>query len=230
MRLTDTLTTALLASDNTRDAAVNAAVTALATASPADVPTDPTARRALWIDAYNVLTLHSLRAHPGGTALATVWRCATSRYDVCGVPLTLDQIEHGLLRDDHPAPWRPWRPLGPRHPAAAWRVPLDPRIHFALNCGAASCPLIRTYVGMDVEVALDAAESSFLTAESTVDDAAGTVSTSQLLAFYLDDFGGNPGVLRRIARALGRPAEALAHHTLVFTPYDWSAATRFAHT
>lgn len=39
--------------------------------------------------------------------------------------------------------------------------PLDPRLHFALNCGAASCPPIRVYTPARLEYGLEAAASAF---------------------------------------------------------------------
>ena len=39
--------------------------------------------------------------------------------------------------------------------------PLDPRIHFALVCGAKSCPPIRVYTPASLEVALEAAAQAF---------------------------------------------------------------------
>ena len=39
---------------------------------------------------------------------------------------------------------------------------VDPRIHFALNCGAKSCPPIKTFSGDQVQDQLQVATSSFL--------------------------------------------------------------------
>lgn len=43
--------------------------------------------------------------------------------------------------------------------------PMDPRIHFALNCGAASCPPIRVYTPDRLEFGLEAAASAFCAGE-----------------------------------------------------------------
>ena len=66
-----------------------------------------------------------------------------------GLVLSLDEIEHGILRCDRPHPATGKRLL------AQGRTDLDPtvlsvgqfdcRIHFALNCGARSCPAVRFY-------------------------------------------------------------------------------------
>ena len=55
-------------------------------------------------------------------------------------------MEHGVLRANkgHPASGEPeFAASDPRHSVSLSVV--DPRIHFALNCGARSCPPIRVY-------------------------------------------------------------------------------------
>lgn len=42
---------------------------------------------------------------------------------------------------------------------------MDPRIHFALNCGAASCPPIRIYTPESLDFGLAAAASAFCAGE-----------------------------------------------------------------
>ncbi|GMI39841.1 hypothetical protein TeGR_g12793 [Tetraparma gracilis] len=50
--------------------------------------------------------------------------------------LSLDDVEHGLLRSE------PGR-FPPGDAREGLRVQLDKRVHFALNCGASSCPPVR---------------------------------------------------------------------------------------
>lgn len=52
--------------------------------------------------------------------------------------------------------------------AVGWRQavqPMDKRIHFALNCGARSCPPIRVYTPEELEEGLDAAAAAFCEGE-----------------------------------------------------------------
>ena len=68
-------------------------------------------------------------------------------YNIGGHIYSLDDIEHGALRDNqgHPSSGKPRFDEGdPRIRAVC--SPLDPRLHFALNCGARSCPPIRVYL------------------------------------------------------------------------------------
>ena len=64
-------------------------------------------------------------------------------YNVGGLLFTLDEIEHGILRCNkgHPKDENPMFEDEARKSLSLSF--LDPRIHFALNCGATSCPPIR---------------------------------------------------------------------------------------
>ncbi len=58
----------------------------------------------------------------------------------------------------------------PGDPRAALAVnPPDPRIHFALNCGAASCPPIRVFKPASLEAGLEAAAQAFCAGEAWVE-------------------------------------------------------------
>lgn len=54
---------------------------------------------------------------------------------------TLDDIEHGILRSNSNMNMQ----LGDSRMKFIMDKPLDPRIHFTLNCGAKSCPPILVY-------------------------------------------------------------------------------------
>ena len=62
---------------------------------------------------------------------------------------SLNDIENGVLRNNKPsaAPWAK-NPFEEGDPKLAFCIDCDPRIHFALNCAANSCPPIAVY---DVE-------------------------------------------------------------------------------
>lgn len=202
---------------------IDAAVVALAAAPRAAIPEDEASRRAFWINVYNVLALHAGRGRSSNRLLDVV-EIFRTRYLVAGVPLTLDEIEHGMLRDGAANPAMPWARMRRTDPRRRWSLPLDPRVHFALNCGAVSCPAVRVYEGADLDASLDLAEKSFLGAVSRFDAAAGVVETSRLLAFYAADFGGLTGVRARVARALSVPAAEIARARLAFVPYDWTSS------
>ena len=60
-------------------------------------------------------------------------------------------------------------------------VNLDPRIHFALNCGANSCPPIGVYSGKSLKRQLEMASQSFLGSSTVVNHDTATVTLSKLL-------------------------------------------------
>ena len=60
-----------------------------------------------------------------------------------GQTFSLNALEHGVLRGNVPGPYTWSAPFRSGDPRAGAVLPLDVRIHFALNCGATSCPAVR---------------------------------------------------------------------------------------
>ena len=69
--------------------------------------------------------------------------------------------------------------------------PVDARIHFALVCGAKSCPPIKLYAADTLDEGLDAAAEAFCASEVEVDAAARAVSLSKIFKWYGCDFGAD---------------------------------------
>ena len=71
------------------------------------------------------------------------------RWVLGGRVYTLNDVEHGLLRGNRPHPYRLFPQFARRDdPRAADGAPaaeVDCRVHFALNCGAKSCPPVDVY-------------------------------------------------------------------------------------
>jgi len=170
---------------------------------PAGIEGDE-ARIAFWANLYNALLLHRLCLKPvRGSIARQPWLFATAAYAVGGRPHTLNLIEHGLLRRNRRPPYAPRRPLrrsDPRMQAAPSR--LDPRIHFALNCGARSCPPVQVYGPTELDDQLETATRAYLEGETTVDREAGSVRLPGLMRLYAADFGGRDGQLEFAARRL----------------------------
>lgn len=109
---------------------------------------------------------------------------------------SLDVIEHGLLRGNRRPPFAIRRTLSPADPRlVAAPSSADPRIHFALNCGAVSCPPVRPYGAEDVGASLDAATRGYLQAESSLDRESGRLVLPGLMRLYRLDFADRGGVL-----------------------------------
>lgn len=108
-------------------------------------------------------------------------------WGVGGRAVSLHVMEHGLLRANRPAPWTFWRPLGRADPCLPWAVRrLDARVHFALNCGAVSCPPIRSYAAERVDAQLDVATRAYFDTEVRIDGA--TLVLPYLCRLYRGDF------------------------------------------
>ena len=200
----------------------------LEAADPAAVAGAPRDERlAFWINAYNacmlkrVVSNYPIRPARGllGIRNAATGRPANSVWQigdiftgphcpVAGEERSQDEIEHEIIR-----------PLG------------DPRIHFAINCAAISCPPLtrEAYRAETLEEQLDARVMAFVgdPAQFGVDASGGrpTVRVNVLLDWFNEDFGGHDGVRAFLARYVGGAArEALEHPDarLVFTDYDWT--------
>jgi len=155
-------------------------------------------------------------------------------YRVGDDDFTLNVIEHGLLRRNAKPPYSLRRTLGSsdRRLLAA-PSKLDPRIHFALNCAASSCPPIRAYEPDRIDEQLALATRTYIAAETETDHDARTVKLPYLLKLYAKDFGADRGdAVRFVADRL--PAadadwirmEHLAGTLKIgWTTYDWTIAT-----
>ena len=126
------------------------------------------ARVAFWLNVYNALLRAELAERPRAGSLLRHRRLfGTAAWQVGDHRLTLDEIEHGLLRGNARPPYR-LRPLmrGADPRLAAAPPEADPRVHFALNCGARSCPLVRPYDAAGLDEALETATRDYLRRES----------------------------------------------------------------
>lgn len=186
-------------------------------------------RIAFWLNVYNALVRHLLLArHPTGTLISNLFLFNRASYVVGGHRFSLNDIEHGVLRRNARALPFFTRPFSAMDPRAACQVErVDPRVHFALNCGAVSCPPVRRWSPETLHESLDAATASYLRAMTRVDPERREVVLSQLLRLYAKDFGSRADAVRFTARFLEAPhGPWLAEHadavTVRFGPYDWS--------
>ena len=95
---------------------------------------------------------------------------------------------------------------------------LDWRIHFALNCGAQSCPPIAFYKVDQLDAQLDLATSSFLQSETSIDHDRKTIHLSKLFRWFAADFGGKSGIRKILADRLDT---TISGYQLIYKPYNW---------
>jgi len=195
-------------------------------------------RKAFFINIYNSLTVHAMvyQAQIGilpdsPKDVPGFWKIHC--YNIGGLVYTLDEIEHGVLRANkgHPSAGKPQFEESDRRFRVAL-TNLDPRIHFALNCGARSCPPIRIYTGERIDNQLQMATQSFLSQEVNVaskENAKFEVAMSKLFLWYGADFGSDhKEMLEWVAEHLGEKNEkvidALQGEFVVnFKDYDWAS-------
>lgn len=159
----------------------------------------PSGKKAAFINIYNSLIVHAiidgLLDLSGGT-LARLKLYASASYDIGGFLFSLNEIENGLLRINRksavPLTFRPFRKQN--DPRKMLMVEyMDARIHFALNCGAKSCPPIGVYScdAEELDEQLSLATRSFLDGSVALDASSKTISLSMLFSWYKEDFGNN---------------------------------------
>ncbi len=189
------------------------------------------ARIAFWINLYNATVIKEFSERPRvGSLLRHRGLFRKVGCEVGGDFFSLDVIEHGVLRLNSKPPYSLRRTLrsGDRRLDAA-PSKLDPRIHFALNCAAASCPPVRTYAPDKLEEQLDAATRAYLGAETRFDASSGKLTLPYLMKLYATDFGGKQVHAEYVARYLPEVARSFESEGSIggrveYGRYDWTIA------
>lgn len=127
-------------------------------------------QQALLINAYNAYTLTLILDHyPTIASIRDVenpWK--TAKYKVGGFTVSLDDIEHGLLR-----------PL--------YR---DERVHFAVNCASVGCPPLqpRAFTGEALDAQLTDAAKATLGSDRYLAVRGDKLAVTKILEWYGSDF------------------------------------------
>jgi Protein of unknown function, DUF547 len=143
---------------------------------------------AYWINLYNALTIQVVLEHYPVKSIRDVdispglfsrgpW--GKKLVAVEGEPLSLDDIEHRILR-----------PI--------WR---DPRLHYVVNCASLGCPDLppRPLAANDLDHALDMAAIAFVNHPRGARIEGGELLVSSIYVWFEDDFGGDDaGVIRHL--------------------------------
>jgi hypothetical protein len=161
------------------------------------------------VDNYPVKSIKDINL--GGSLLSAVtggpWKKKVT--SIKGTPLSLDDIEHEILR-----------PLFS-----------DPRVHYAVNCASVGCPNLNrvAFSGRELDAQLDAAARSFINSPRGIDVSAGKLRVSSIFIWFQEDFGGDDESLIAHLRkyAEGERAKALEGASRVDDDfYDWAINVR----
>lgn len=166
---------------------------------------------AFYVNAYNAWTIKLiLSAYPGvksikdlGSLFKSPWKKKICRID--GGVVTLDDIEHSILRPGFK----------------------DPRVHFAINCAAKSCPPLRSepYRGGELDQQLDEMTRVFINdlKSNRLEDH--TLYVSSIFKWFAEDFNKDiVGFFLKYAKEdLKEQLEAHKEKIRVkYLDYDWS--------
>jgi len=173
----------------------------------------PKAQLAYWINVYNVNVVATIVERYPVESIKDLSTDPIIRLNVfkkARVPfgkelLSLDDVEHKKIREGFK----------------------DPRIHFAANCAARSCPPIRpeAYVGNRVDAQLDDQARKFLAGAKVERDGDElTITTTKIMDWYGEDFekwaGGQAAFLRKYLPA--RVFTGVNDIDIEYDDYDWS--------
>ena len=144
---------------------------------------DPTALSrdeafAYWANLYNALTLQlildeypvkSIRELKSGLISIGPW--GRELAEVNGVTLTLNDIEHEILRE-------------------FWD---EPRVHYAVNCASIGCPNLKRspWTGEGLDADLTSAARAYINHPRGVSVSNGRVTASTIYKWFREDFGGD---------------------------------------
>ncbi|MEO0429673.1 MAG: DUF547 domain-containing protein [Pseudomonadota bacterium] len=167
---------------------------------------------AYWVNLYNAVTVdlvlgaypvESIREVNGGLFNTGPWTDDVVNVD--GQDLSLDDIEHGILRP-------------------VWR---DPRIHYAVNCASIGCPDLaaKPYTAASLESMLEAGARSYVAHSRGASVRGGGIVASSIYEWFEEDFGGNEAGVIAHLKAYAPKAKAAdigAAGGIDDYEYDWS--------
>lgn len=191
-------------------------------------------RLAFWINLYNALVIDAVIQEEVKTSvtesrLGILSFFQRAAYLVNGERFSLTDIEHGVIRGNRGFPYFP----GPHFSSDDPRIdavmrPIDPRIHFALNCASNSCPPIGVYSGERLDDQLNLAARNFINNDLVLDKNNKIIKISQIFRWYQADFGGKKGIIDFLIKfvndqdkkewlAINQSSIQVNYHS-----YDWS--------
>jgi len=192
---------------------------------------DRNQRLAFWINLYNIMVVHGVVELRIKDSVKDKRGFFTRvRYDIGGYLFSLNDIEHGILRENRRTPYRPWRAFSSNDPRCEFIVsPMDARIHFTLVCGSQSCPPIGFYSADEIDTQLELAAQSFINSkEVEIVPQENVLRISQIFKWYRADFGTQGDLMEFLIRYLddGEKKEFLRNNStrvrIRYNLYDWS--------
>lgn len=178
-------------------------------------------RKAFWINVYNgyiiAILKNDKKAFDDRGAFFT-----KKQINIAGNLLSFDDIENGMIRKSQFKFGLGY--IGKVFPPAFERTlqvkERDFRIHFAINCGAKSCPPVRIYTAKTVNAQLKNATKVYLTDFTKYNKDKNSVETSTLMSWFRGDFGGKAGTKKILKELKLIPEES--NPEVTYGSYDWT--------
>lgn len=163
------------------------------------------AQLTFWINAYNILTIDLIvttgekkSIKNQGSLFLTPWQ--KHQWMINGKPYSLDDIEHKVLRKMH-----------------------EPRIHFAINCAAISCPDLRRESYRPSKLNKQLESQTDLTLRNLTKgfsvEPNDSVRVSKIMGWFAEDFkDGDVGGWLKIYK----PKQIKSGTDILFFDYNWA--------
>jgi hypothetical protein len=189
-------------------------------------------RLAFWINIYNTAVIHGvieLGLRQSVKEFPRFFRRVS--YEIGGYRFSLNDMEHGILRGNRRPPYGLMKPFRKNDPRLEFAVlPMDPRIHFALVCGARSCPPIGFYQAEQIDFQLQLAAASFINSPQVkILPQEMTILLSMIFKWYAADFGASrtaviDTLLNFMDEGEGKTflQENKGKIRIGYQPYDWN--------
>lgn len=183
---------------------------------------DDESKLAFWINIYNAHIQIILGKNPEKFDDRGTFFKVPQFYIACQ-HLSFEDVEHGIIR-------RTKAPLGLGY-LPAWfpgkyerkmrTSKADGRVHFALNCGAKSCPPVAAYDYRRMDEQLDLISEQYLNNHSTYKKEENVVYVPRLLQWFSADFGWFKSGKRKFLTKHGAIPKG-AKPKMKFNDYDWT--------
>ncbi|RMG14377.1 MAG: DUF547 domain-containing protein [Deltaproteobacteria bacterium] len=171
---------------------------------------------AFWINAYNAYTVRLVLDHYPLGSIREIGLLPGAAFRMHFIPmqrlrgrtLSLDDIEHGILRKEF----------------------AEPRIHFAIVCASKSCPVLRAeaYRAEALEAELDDAARTFLgdPNKNRYDAQTHTLWLSRIFDWFHEDFERSAGSVLAFVRKFMHPGGGQLPNAdglrIEYLDYDWA--------
>lgn len=155
-------------------------------------------RTAFVINIYNLfIRLAQIHVGVGNNLYQRNYYFQEVSMEIGGQIFGFHDLESGILRGNRNAPYALSKPFAKKDArlGLALENP-DCRIHFGLNCGAASCPPVKEFTADNLEEELRIVALAFCGQDEGVEllpkesGKGGEVRFTTIMNWYLDDFGG----------------------------------------